>query len=121
MPKPKTATWETSIRRLVRDALGQGWSLRGKGEGTNQITRRWSHGGRSSATVSVPWERCIGPALLATIERLERMHTPKAAGGQGLPLAKAAGLIAIEDGTTRTGAIRAGAVAAAGGPVALGG
>jgi len=110
MPKPKAATWETNIRRLVRDAHGQGWSLRGKGEGTTQITRRWSDGGRSSATVPIPWERGAGPALLATIERLERMTAPKAAGGQGLPLAKAAGLIAIEDGTTKAAAIRAGAV-----------
>ena len=87
------ATWETQLRRMIRDTHGLGWSLRSKGVGTTQITRRWSDNSRSSTTVAIAWRRANGPQLLALIERLARMTAPVADGGQGLALAKAAELI----------------------------
>ena len=45
------ANWEKNLRRLIKDTHGQAWSLRQKGLGTTQVTRRWSDNSRSSATV----------------------------------------------------------------------
>lgn len=47
--------------------------------------------------MEIPWARSSGPQLLALIERLARMTSPVADGGQGLALAKAAELIKVEE------------------------
>ena len=103
-------TWETSLRRLVKDQSGAGWSLRGKGKSTTQVTRRWSDGTRSSATVGIPWERSNGPKLLALVERLAKLTAPVDTGGQGLSLAKAANLIQLEATGSSVEAVRTGSV-----------
>ena len=104
------ATWETQLRRMIRDTHGLGWSLRAKGVGTTQITRRWSDNSRSSTTVAMAWRRANGPQLLALIERLARMTAPVADGGHGLALAKAAELIKVADAGDSVVAIRSGVV-----------
>lgn len=105
------STWESNLRGLVKDQSGAGWSLRGKGQGTTQVTRRWSDGSRSSATVEIPWERSSGPRLLALVERLAKLTAPVDAGGQGLALAKAANLIQLEEGGGSTvEAVRSGSI-----------
>ena len=81
------ASWEQNLRRLIKDTHGQGWSLRQKGLGTTQVTRRWSDNSRSSATVRIPWKRSSGPKLLALVERLAIAIAPEAESGQGLTLA----------------------------------
>ena len=103
-------TWETSLRRLVKDQSGAGWSLRGKSKSTTQVTRRWSDGSRSSATVDIPWERSNGPKLLALVERLAKLTAPVDRGGQGLSLAKAADLIQLEATVSTVEAVRTGSV-----------
>ena len=104
------ASWERNLRRLIKDTHGQGWSLRQKGLGTTQVTRRWSDNSRSSATVRIPWKRSIGPKLLALIERLAIAIAPEAEGGQGLTLARAAELIQLEDEGVSVQTIRSGSV-----------
>ena len=104
------ASWEKNLRRLIKDTHGQGWSLRQKGLGTTQVTRRWSDNSRSSATVRIPWKRSTGPKLLALIERLAIAIAPEAEGGQGLTLARAAELIQLEDEGVSVQTIRSGSV-----------
>ncbi|ABB35879.1 possible phage integrase family [Synechococcus sp. CC9605] len=87
--------WEKNLRRLIKYTHGQGWSLRQKGLGATQVTRRWSDNSRSSATVRIPWKRSSGPKLLAVVERLAIAIAPEAEGGQGLTLARAAELIQL--------------------------
>ena len=104
------ASWEKNLRRLIKDTHGQGWSLRQKGLGTTQVTRRWSDNSRSSATVRIPWERSTGPKLLALVERLAIAIAPEAEGDQGLTLARAAELIHLEDEGVSVQTIRSGSV-----------
>ena len=91
------ANWEKNLRRLIKDTHGQGRSLRQKGLGTTQVTRRWSDNSRSSVTIRIPWKRSSGPKLLALVERLAIAIAPEAEGGQGLTLTRAAELIQPED------------------------
>lgn len=87
---------------MVRQAHGRGWILRehagrrntGERVGAKftQVTRAWADGSRSSATVPIPWEPSSAPALLAAVERLKSLVEV-----QGLPLARAAELIRLQD------------------------
>lgn len=110
MPQTNAKPWERNLRQTVKSTYGMGWSVRGRAAGTTEIGRRWSDGTRSTATVAIPWQRTQGPALLAMIERLDHLTEPVAAGGQGLSLAKAAGLTQLEETGNSAQAIRAGAV-----------
>ena len=107
--------WVKRLRGVVRAAHGQGWILRehaGKrnnGERTEgkrtQITRCWADGSRSSVTVPIVWAASSAPALLATVERLKTLTEE-----QGLPLAKAAELIQLQDRGESAASVRESAV-----------
>lgn len=107
--------WVKRLRGVVRAAHGRGWILRehaGKrnsGERTGgrrtQITRCWADGSRSSVTVPIVWAASSAPALLATVERLKDLTE-----GQGLPLARAAELIQLQDHGGSAATVREAAV-----------
>ncbi len=107
--------WVKRLRGVVRAAHGRGWILRehaGKrnsGERTagrrTQITRCWADGSRSSVTIPVTWSASNAPALLATVERLKDLTEE-----QGLPLARAAELIQLQDHGGSAAAVREAAV-----------
>ena len=110
MPKTNAKPWEVNLRRTIKTTHGEGWTVRGRSPGTTELSRRWSDGSRSTATVLIPWHRREGPALLALIERLDHLTKPMDAGGQGLPLAKAANLAQLDETGNSAQSIRAGAV-----------
>lgn len=107
--------WVKRLRGVVRAAHGRGWILRehaGKrntgerSEGKRtQITRCWADGSRSSVTVPITWAASNAPALLATVERLRALTEE-----QGLPLAKAAELIQLQDHGGSAATVREAAV-----------
>jgi len=107
--------WVKRLRGVVRAAHGRGWILRehaGKrntgersGGPRTQITRCWSDGSRSSVTVPITWAASNAPALLATVERLQALTEE-----QGLPLAKAAELIQLQDRGNSAASVREAAV-----------
>jgi len=105
MARTNALLWERQIRQLVKATHGRGWSLGPHRGGRTQITRRWSDGTRSSATVATPWAASSGPALLALVERIAT-----AMAEQQIGLAQAAALVDAAGAGRSAAAIREGAV-----------
>jgi len=93
----RTPVWAKDARKLIKRTYGKGWVVRPQRSGRVQILREWNDGTTSSCTVDLDWSPKAIPQLLALIERLARMTSPTAEGGQGLPLAKAAAMVRVED------------------------
>ncbi|MCP9808370.1 hypothetical protein KBY58_02850 [Cyanobium sp. HWJ4-Hawea] len=97
--------WEQQLRQLVKSTHGRGWSLGPHRGGRTQITRRWSDGTRSSATLPTPWSPSSGPALLALVERVAL-----AMAEQQIGLAPAIALVDAAGAGQSAAAMRDGAV-----------
>ena len=106
----RTPAWARDARKLIKRTYGKGWVVRPQRSGRVQILREWNDGTSSSCTVDLDWSPTAIPQLLALIERLVRMTGPVVDGGGGLPLAKAAAMIRLEDSGGSVNAIRSGAV-----------
>lgn len=105
MARTAALPWERQIRQLVKATHGRGWGLGPHRGGRTQITRRWSDGTRSSATLATPWAPGSAPALLALVERIAT-----AMAEQQIGLAQAAALVDAAGAGQSAAAVRDGAV-----------